>query len=108
MPGEVGRNDAAQDRATDSARLVPAGHCKSIAAPEIRAMLPARKLLQTAARPRLTACAGFLRGFGLEGRQDHADNFAGRIESFGGPSKPSDDRACAASRGPFCLQVQRV
>src|SRR3984957_19658875 len=64
--GEVRPQRRTQDRATDAARLVRPVHCKSITAQEIRAMLTARKLVQSKLLDLENSLRGILRGFGLK------------------------------------------
>jgi transposase len=57
-------------------------HCKSIAAQELRAMLTARKLVQSKLRDVENHLRGILRGFGLKVGKTTARNFAGRIREL--------------------------
>jgi transposase len=79
MPVKSDRNDA-----RGIAQLMRLGwfrpvHCKSIAAQEVRAMLTARKLLQSKLRDVENHLRGILRGFGLKVGHTTARSFAGRI-----------------------------
>jgi transposase len=79
MPVKSDRNDA-----RGIAQLMRLGwfrpvHCKSIAAQEVRAMLTARKLLQSKLRDVENHLRGVLRGFGLKVGHTTARSFAGRI-----------------------------
>ncbi len=82
MPVKSDRNDARK-----IAQLMRLGwfrpvHCKSIAAQEIRAMLTARKLLQSKLLDLENSLRGILRGFGLKVGKTTRTNFAGRIEEL--------------------------
>ena len=79
MPVKSDRNDA-----RGIAQLMRLGwfrpvHCKSIAAQEIRAMLTARKLVQSKLLDLENSLRGILRGFGLKVGKITPTNFAGRI-----------------------------
>jgi transposase len=67
-------------------------HCKSIAAQEIRAILTARKLVQSKLLDLENSLRGILRGFGLKVGKTTRTNFAGRIEELVKGSEPSDHR----------------
>jgi transposase len=82
MPVKSDRNDA---RAI--AQLMRLGwfrpvHCKSIAAQETRAVLTARKLLQSKLRDVEASLRGTLRGFGLKVGKTTPRRFAGRIKEL--------------------------
>ena len=82
MPVKSDRNDA---RAI--AQLMWLGwfrpvHCKSIAAQEMRAVLTARKLIQSKLRDIENSLRGILRGFGLKVGKTTARSFAGRIRDL--------------------------
>jgi transposase len=82
MPVKSDRNDA-----RGIAQLVRLGwfrpvHCKSIGAQETRAMLTARKLVQSKLRDVENSLRGILRGFGLKVGQTTARRFAGRIREL--------------------------
>src|ERR1700732_3862086 len=82
MPVKSDRNDA-----RGIAQLMRLGwfrpvHCKSIAAQEIRAMLTARKLVQSKLQDLENSLRGILRGFGLKVGKTTRTNFAGRIEEL--------------------------
>ena len=82
MPVKSDRNDARK-----IAQLMRLGwfrpvHCKSITAQEIRAMLTARKLLQSKLLDLENSLRGILRGFGLKVGKTTRTNFAGRIEEL--------------------------
>jgi len=82
MPVKSDRNDA-----RGIAQLMRLGwfrpvHCKSIAAQEIRAMLTARKLVQSKLLDLENSLRGILRGFGLKVGKTTRTNFAGRIEEL--------------------------
>src|SRR6204780_4716679 len=79
MPVKSDRNDA-----RGIAQLMRLGwfrpvHCKSLAAQELRAMLTARKLVQSKLRDVENHLRGILRGFGLKVGKTTARGFAGRI-----------------------------
>src|SRR6266852_9807494 len=79
MPVKSDRNDA-----RGIAQLMRLGwfrpvHCKSISAQETRAMLTARKLLQTKNHDGEMSLRGVLRGFGLKVGPTTPRNFPGRI-----------------------------
>jgi transposase len=57
-------------------------HCKSIAAQEVRAVLTARKLMQSKLRDVENHLRGILRGFGLKVGKTTAKSFTGRIREL--------------------------
>lgn len=82
MPVKSDRNDA-----RGIAQLMRLGwfrpvHCKSMEAQEVRAMLTARKLVQTKLRDVENSLRGILRGFGLKVGKVTEREFAGRIEEL--------------------------
>jgi len=82
MPVKTDRNDARR-----IAQLMRLGwfrpvHCKSIAAQETRAILTARKLLQSKLRDIENSLRGVLRGFGLKVGQTNERTFAPRIREL--------------------------
>jgi transposase len=82
MPVKSDRNDA-----RGIAQLMRLGwfrpvHCKSIAAQETRALLTARKLVQTKLLDIENSLRSILRGFGLKVGRTTAKSFAGRIEEL--------------------------
>jgi transposase len=82
MPVKSDRNDA-----RGIAQLVRLGwfrpvHCKSMDAQEVRAMLTARKLVQSKLRDVENSLRGILRGFGLKVGKTTGQEFAGRIEEL--------------------------
>src|ERR1700691_4231037 len=82
MPVKSDRNDA-----RGIAQLMRLGwfrpvHCKSLAAQELRAVLTARKLLQSKLRDVENSLRGILRGFGLKVGKTTARSFAGRIREL--------------------------
>jgi transposase len=82
MPVKSDRNDA-----RGIAQLMRLGwfrpvHCKSIAAQEVRAVLTARKLIQSKLRDVENSLRGILRGFGLKVGRTTARTFAGRIREL--------------------------
>jgi transposase len=82
MPVKSDRNDA-----RGIAQLMRLGwfrsvHCKSIAAQETRAILTARKLLQSKLRDLENSLRGILRGFGLKVGDTTERSFAARIRTL--------------------------
>jgi len=82
MPVKSDRNDA-----RGIAQLMRLGwfrpvHCKSLAAQELRAMLTARKLMQSKLRDIENSLRGILRGFGLKVGKTTARSFAGRVREL--------------------------
>jgi transposase len=82
MPVKSDRNDARK-----IAQLMRLGwfrpvHCKSITAQEIRAMLTARKLVQSKLLDVENSLRGILRGFGLKVGNTTRTKFAGRIDEL--------------------------
>jgi transposase len=82
MPVKSDRNDA-----RGIAQLMRLGwfrpvHCKSLAAQELRAMLTARKLVQSKLRDVENHLRGILRGFGLKVGKTTARSFAVRIREL--------------------------
>src|SRR5438046_9845038 len=80
MPVKSDRNDA-----RGIAQLMRLGwfrpvHCKSIGAQETRAMLTARKLVQSKLQDIENSLRGILRGFGLKVGQTTKRSFPGRIQ----------------------------
>jgi transposase len=59
-------------------------HCKSISAQEVRALLTARKLVQSKLRDIEMSLRGMLRGFGLKVGNTTLSRFAGRIRELVG------------------------
>ena len=96
MPVKSDRNDA-----RGIAQLMRLGwfrpvHCKSIAAQEMRALLTARKLVQSKLHDVEMSLRGILRGFGLEGRADHAEAVRGADPGTGdGASELAGHSGCA-------------
>jgi transposase len=82
MPVKSDRNDA-----RGIAHLMRLGwfrpvHCKSIGAQEVRAVLTARKLVQTKCQDVENSLRGILRGFGLKVGKTTERSFAGRIQEL--------------------------
>jgi transposase len=82
MPVKSDRNDA-----RGIAQLMRLGwfrpvHCKSIGAQEVRAVLTARKLIQSKLRDVENSLRGILRGFGLKVGTTTELRFAGRIRAL--------------------------
>ena len=114
MPVKSDRNDA-----RGIAQLMRLGwfrpvHCKSMAAQEVRAVLTARKLLQSKLRDIENSLRGILRGFGLKVGKTTARSFAGRIDELvvGQASLETIARALLAARavllGEFNALDKRV
>src|ERR1700676_1163386 len=84
MPVKSDRNDA-----RGIAQLIRLGwfrpvHCKSIGAQETRAVLTARKLVQSKLLDVENSVRGILRGFGLKIGKTTNRSFAGRVGALGG------------------------
>jgi transposase len=82
MPVKSDRNDA-----RGIAQLIRMGwfrpvHCKSMAAQEVRAVLTARKLVQSKLLDLENHLRGILRGFGLKIGKTTSRTFAGRVEDL--------------------------
>ena len=82
MPVKTDRNDA-----RGIAQLMRLGwfrpvHCKSMSAQETRAMLTARKLVQSKLHDIEMSLRGILRGFGLKVGKSTRSGFAGRIDEL--------------------------
>src|SRR5712691_7495008 len=82
MPVKSDRNDA-----RNIAQLMRLGwfrpvHCKSMAAQEVRALLAARKLVQSKLHDIEMSLRGILRGFGLKVGPTTPKRFAGRIQEL--------------------------
>ena len=87
MPVKSDRNDA-----RNIAQLMRLGwfrpvHCKSISAQEVRAMLTARKLVQSKLRDIEMSLRGTLRGFGLKVGTTTLPRFAARIRELVGENE---------------------
>jgi transposase len=101
MPVKSDRNDA-----RGIAQLMRLGwfrpvHCKSLEAQETRAVLTARKLLQSKLRDVENSLRGVLRGFGLKVGKTTERTFASRIEELvtGHPGLELVARALLAAHG---------
>ena len=57
-------------------------HCKSLPAQEVRAILTARKLVQSKLQDTENSLRGILRGFGLKVGQTTPVRFAGRVKEL--------------------------
>ena len=107
--GEDGPQGRARDR-----RLMRLGwfrpvHCKSMDAQETRAMLSARKLVQSKLRDIEMSLRGDSARLRAEGGKDDANRFAGRVKELvgGHPTLQIDCRVAAGgARGP-AARVQR-
>jgi transposase len=100
MPVKSDRNDA-----RGIAQLMRLGwfrpvHCKSLAAQEVRALLTARKLVQSKLQDVENSLRGILRGFGLKVGQTARSGFAGRIQELvaGHPNLETIARALLSVR----------
>jgi len=100
MPVKSDRNDA-----RGIAQLMRLGwfrpvHCKSIGAQEVRAVLTARKLVQSKLLDVENSLRGILRGFGLKVGKTTARSFAGRIQELvqGHPNLETIGKALLAVR----------
>jgi transposase len=101
MPVKSDRNDA-----RGIAQLMRLGwfrpvHCKSMAAQEVRAVLTARKLVQSKLQDVENSLRGILRGFGLKVGKTTDKSFAGRIRELvqGHPSLEAVGEALLTVRG---------
>jgi len=79
MPVKSDRNDARHIAQLMRLGWFRAVHCKSMGAQEMRALLTARKLVQSKLRDVENSLRGILRGFGLKVGKTTARTFAGRI-----------------------------
>jgi transposase len=100
MPVKSDRNDA-----RNIAQLMRLGwfrpvHCKSMDAQEVRAMLTARKLVQSKLLDVENSLRGILRGFGLKVGKTTRTSFASRIEELvvGHPNLEEIGRALLRAR----------
>src|ERR1700726_5286986 len=82
MPVKSDRNDARGIAQLMRLGWCRPGDCKSIAAQEIRAMLTARKLVQSKLLDLENSLRGILRGFGLKVGKTSDRSFAGRISEL--------------------------
>ena len=118
MPVKTDRNDA-----RGIAQLMRLGwfrpvHCKSMEAQEMRALLTARKLVQSKLRDVENSLRGILRGFGLKvGKTTRAQLRRTDRGTGGRPPEPGGDRqgaaggaqrCCCASSTAFEKQVRRM
>src|SRR5262245_37930698 len=88
MPVKTDRKDA-----RGIAQLMRLGwfrsvHCKSLAAQEVRALLTARKLVQSKLHDLEMSLRGILRGFGLKGGATTARTFGARIHELAAGHPP--------------------
>ena len=100
MPVKSDRNDA-----RGIAQLMRLGwfrpvHCKSMAAQEMRALLTARKLVQSKLLDVQMSLRGLLRGFGLKVGATTPSRFAGRIRDSGRGQRNPGGHCGGAPRGP--------
>src|SRR2546429_1795516 len=105
MPVKTDRNDA-----RGIAQLMRLGwfrpvHCKSLAAQETRALLTARKLLQSKLHDVEMSLRGILRGFGLKVGKTTPKQFEGRIRELvaGHPNLEGIAAALLAGRAGVAL-----
>jgi transposase len=82
MPVKSDRNDARGIAQLMRLGWFRAVHCKSIGAQETRAVLTARKLVQSKLRDVENSLRGILRGFGLKVGKTTERSFAGRIREL--------------------------
>ena len=108
MPVKSDRNDA-----RGIAQLMRLGwfrpvHCKSLAAQEVRALLTARKLLQSKLHDVEMSLRGLLRGFGLKVGPTTPKRFVGRIEELvtGHPSLQAIAQALLAVRAVLLREFE--
>jgi transposase len=108
MPVKTDRNDA-----RGIAQLMRLGwfrpvHCKSVAAQETRALLTARKLLQTKHHDVELSLRGILRGFGRKVGPTTGRRFAGRIRELvdGHPTLSAIAEALLAARAALGEQLR--
>jgi transposase len=108
MPVKTDRSDA-----RGIAQLMRLGwfrpvHCKSVPAQETRALLTARKLLQTKHHDVEMSLRGVLRGFGLKVGPTTARSFAGRIRELvgGHPTLTTVAEALLAARDVLGEQLR--
>ena len=83
-------------------------HCKSLPAQEVRALLTARKLVQTKLHDVEMSLRGILRGFGLKVGQTTSRTFEGRIRELvaGHPTLAEIARALLAARAVLHQEFQ--
>src|SRR3954463_1054184 len=110
MPVKTDRNDA-----RGIAQLMRLGwfrpvHCKSVAAQETRALLTARKLLQTKHHDVGLSLRGILRGFGLKVGPTTERSFAGRIRELVAdhPTLTTVAEALLAARAALGEQLRQL
>jgi len=110
MPVKTDRKDA-----RGIAQLMRLGwfrpvHCKSLPAQEVRAMLTARKLLQTKNHDVEMSLRGVLRGFGLKVGSTTPRTFASRVRELvaGHPTLSTIAEALLAARGTLFEQWQQL
>src|ERR1700731_2920501 len=110
MPVKTDRNDA-----RGIAQLMRLGwfrpvHCKSLPAQEVRALLTARKLLQTKNHDVEMSLRGVLRGFGLKVGPTTPRTFTGRIRELvaGHPTLSTVAEALLAARSTLFEQWQKL
>jgi transposase len=82
MPVKSDRNDARGIAQLMRLGWFRAVHCKSVGAQETRALLTARKLVQSKLRDVEASLRGTLRGFGLKVGKTTAKRFAGRVKEL--------------------------
>src|ERR671932_2161206 len=110
MPVKTDRNDA-----RGIAQLMRLGwfrpvHCKSLPAQETRALLTARKLLQSKHHDVEMSLRGMLRGFGLKVGPTSTRTFASRIRELvaGHATLSTIAEALLAARETLGMQLQRL
>ena len=103
MPVKSDRNDA-----RGIAQLMRLGwfrpvHCKSLGAQEVRALLTARKLVQSKLLDVENSLRGILRGFGLKVGKTTQRSFAGRVEELvAGASRAGTIAQALLGSAPCC------
>jgi transposase len=109
MPVKTDRNDA-----RGIAQLMRLGwfrpvHCKSMTAQETRAMLTARKLLQSKLHDVEMSLRGILRGFGLKVGKTTRRSFAARVQELvvGHPNLKMIAEALLAVRATLLVEFNR-
>ena len=107
MPVKSDRNDARGIAQLMRLGWFRPGHCKSIGAQEVRAMLTARKLVQSKLQDVENSLRGILRGFGLKVGKVTPKTFAGRIRELvaGHPNLQGIAQALLSVRGVLLREL---
>jgi transposase len=108
MPVKSDRNDARGIAQLMRLGWFRAAHCKSMAAQETRAVLTARKLVQSKLHDVEMSRRGILRGFGLKVGKTTGLSFAGRIRELvaGHPSLETIAKALLAVRALLLRELK--